>query len=87
METRVKLKLREKVTTAIKKEVRELTKMNTPNKKEIKIEKDKIDDQLLIIRFNSHKGKSDEIAGKIIKSYSLYLESYSDIAVYFNTKR
>ena len=83
METHVKLWLSETITPAIKKEVRDLTKMNTPDKSAIKIIQDEINDHLLIIRFHSYKGKSDEVAGQIIKSYALYLSSYSHIAVSF----
>ncbi len=87
MKTRVELWIQGKITPAIKKEVRDLTKMNTPNKREIKIRRDEIDDSLLIIRFNSYSGKSGELTGQIIKSYSLYLDKYSDITVGFETSK
>lgn len=87
METRVELRLNAKINSSIIKEVRELSKPNTSDKKKIKVIADKIDDHLLIIRFNSYSGKSYEIAGSIMKSYSLYLDSYSDISVYFKTRR
>ena len=87
MNTRVELWIQKEVTPAIKKVVRDLTKMNTPNKREIKIRKDKIDDRLLIIKFNSYSGKSDKLAGEIMKSYSLYLDNYSDITVTFETRK
>jgi hypothetical protein len=47
MKTRVELWVQGEITAAIKKEVRDLTKMNTPNKREIKIRRDEIDDRLL----------------------------------------
>jgi len=87
MNTRVELWVQGKVTPAIKKEVRDLTKINTSNKREIKIRKDEIDDSLLIIKFNSYSGKSGELAEQIMKSYSLYLDKYSDITVAFETRR
>ena len=87
MKTRVKLWIQGEITPAIKKEVRDLTKMNTPDKREIKIRRDKIDDSLLIIRFNSYSGKSGELAEQIMKSYSLYLDKYNDIAIGFETRR
>jgi hypothetical protein len=87
MKTRVELWIQGEITSTIKKEVRDLTKMNTPNKREIKIRRDAIDDGLLIIRFNSYSGKSDELAGQIMKSYSMYLDKYSDITVAFETRR
>ena len=46
MKTRVELWIQGEVTPAIKKEVRDLTKMNTPDKREIKIRRDEIDDSL-----------------------------------------
>jgi len=87
MNTRVELWIQGKVTPAIKKEVRDLTKINTSNKREIKIREDEIDDSLLIIRFNSYSGKSGELAEQIMKSYSLYMDKYSDITVAFETRR
>ena len=87
METRVELWIEGGITPTVKKEVRDLTKMNASNNKEIKIWPDEIDDDLLIIRFNSHSGKSDELAGEIMKSYSLYLDNYSDITVMFETRK
>lgn len=87
METRVELWIQGKTTPAIKKKVRDLTKMNTPNKREIKIRRDEIDDSLIIIRFNSYSGKSDKLAGEIMKSYALYLDNYSDITIMFETKK
>jgi len=87
MKTRVELWIQGEITPAIKKEVRYLTKMNTPDKREIKIRRDEIDDSLLIIRFNSYSGKSGELAEQIMKSYSLYLDKYSDIAIGFETRR
>lgn len=64
-----------------------MTKTNTPNKREIKIRRDEIDDSLIIIRFNSYSGKSDKLAGEIMKSYALYLDNYSDITIMFETKK
>ena len=87
MKTRVELWIQGEITPAIKKEVRDLTKMNTPNKREIKIKRDEIDDSLLIIRFNSYSGKSGELAEQIMKSYSLYLDKYSDITIGFETRK
>lgn len=86
MKTRVELKLSERVSPKIIKEVRSLSEMNTSEKSKIEVWKDNVDDKLLIVKFDSHRGKSGDIAGEIMKSYSLYLESYSDIAVSFGTR-
>lgn len=87
MKTRVELWIHGEVTPVIEKEVRDLTKINTPNERGIKINRDEIDDSLLIIRFNSYSGKSGELAEQIMKSYSLYLDKYSDIAIGFETRK
>jgi hypothetical protein len=87
METRVELRVQGKITPKIEKQARSLTEANTPDKEGIEVRKDKIDDSLLIIRFNSYPGKTSELADKIMKSYSLYLDDYSDIAVMFKTTR
>lgn len=44
METRVELWIEGGITPAVKKEVRDLTKMNTSKKKKIEIWRDEIDD-------------------------------------------
>jgi len=87
METRVEIRLTEKVTSSIKKEIVSLSKCNTPTPKVIRVEKDKIDNHLVIVRFNSYPGKQRDIVGPIMKSYTLYLESIDDISVAFKTKR
>jgi len=87
MDTQVELWIEGGITPEVEKEVRDLTKMNTSNKKEVKIWSDEIDDNLLIIRFNSRSGKSDKLASEIMKSYSLYLDNYSDITVMFETRK
>ena len=86
METRVDLWIEGGITPAIKKQVRDLTEMNTTNKKGIKVRQDKIDERLLIITFNSRPGKAEYLADEILKSYSLYLDNYSDITVMFGRR-
>lgn len=87
MNTEVKLWLNKKATKEIIKEVKDLTKSNASDNKTIKILKDQLDDQLLIIRFKSFLGKQMDLADSIIKSYSHFLEEYKDISVGFETKR
>lgn len=86
MNTEIHLWLSQKSTKEIIKEVKELTKSNTSDNKTIKIIKDNLDDKLLVIRFKSFTGKQIDLADSIIKSYSHFLEEYSDISVSFETK-
>lgn len=88
MNTRVQLWLDQVPNAKIIEEVRTLSSYNTADdNEEIEIIQDESDKKVLIIRFDSPKGKQDYLAGKIMKRYSQYLETYSDIAVSFDAKK
>ena len=86
MKTLVELRVDQKVNSKVIDEVIELSKVNTPKPTEIVVKEDELDNRLILITFESYKGKQIDLADRIMKSYSHHLESYSDITVFFGSR-